>query len=208
MKSASSTLEAPVVRAIRRDFAAAISEDFDVDTPTAEMYGRSTESRTTEEPDESFAQAVARAKLNSSAKQVESKRSQWKSAIHQFILDEVIVPRRPAHLDRPPGTYFHWELKQSDVINARWAEARLNGLDCGDSQVIEWIRLCDGERPDLAINLFRSGLSPNEAQLQLGYGGRIDPRRPSLYRRYRDGSMNRTEVIAAVVEWRRRNAAG
>jgi hypothetical protein len=208
VKSAASTLEAPTVRAIRRDFAA-VSEGSDLEsTVTPEVYGRSAESRATEESDDSFATALSRAKSRSKPKDTKSKAPQWRSAILQFILDEVIVPRRPERLDKPHGAYFRWELKQAEEMNARWAEARLNGLDCDDSEVIEWIRQSDGEQPHLATNLFHGGVSPKEAQLQLGYGGRIDPRRPSLYRRYRDGIMNRSEVIAAIREWHRNNAAG
>lgn len=63
-------------------------------------------------------------------------------------------PSRPAQrLDNPNGTYFRWEVKQAEAMNARWAEARLNGLDCDDSEVIEWIRLSVGERPNLVRGL-------------------------------------------------------
>jgi translation initiation factor IF-2-like protein len=205
VKSAASTLEAPTVRAIRRDFAA-VSDGSDLEsTVTPEMYGRSAESHATEESDDSFAAALARAKSRSNPTDAKRKAPQWRSAILQSILDEVIVPRRPEHLDKP---YFRWEVKQAEEMNARWAEARLNGLDCDDAEGIEWIRLSDGERPNLATELFQSGVSPKEAQLHLGYGGRVDPRRPTLYERFRDGHMNRSEVIAAVREWRGNSVAG
>jgi hypothetical protein len=57
VKSAASTLEAPIVRAIRRDFAA-VSEGSDLDaTVTPEVYDKSAESHATEESDDSFAAA-------------------------------------------------------------------------------------------------------------------------------------------------------
>lgn len=95
----------------------------------------------------------------------------------------MIFPRRPDHLDEPNGGYFRWEIKQAESMNVRWAEARLNGLNYDDSVVIEWIRLSGGERPNLAAELCQAGISPDEARLQLGYGGRIDLRWPTLYQR-------------------------
>ncbi|BBY06433.1 translation initiation factor IF-2 N-terminal domain-containing protein [Mycobacterium noviomagense] len=208
VKSAANTLEAPVVRAIRRDFAA-VGGPSDLETAvTRELYGRSAEPHAADESGDSFAAALARAKSKSVPKKAKSRTPQWRSAILQAILDEVIVPRRPEHLDKPHGTYFSWELKQAEEMNAQWAAARLNGLGCDDSEVIGWIRLSGGERPQLAVDLFQGGVSPEEAQLRLGYGGRIDPRRPTLYQRLRDGHMSRSEIIAAVREWHRNNSAG
>jgi hypothetical protein len=128
--------------------------------------------------------------------------------IVQALLDEVIVPRRADHLDEPTGGYFRWEIKQAETMNVRWAEARLNGLDCDDSIVIEWIRLSSGERPHLPAELCQASVSPDEAGLQLGYAGRIDLRWPTLYQRFRDGNMNRSEVVAAVRQWQHNNATG
>lgn len=105
VKCAASTLEASIVRAIRPDFAA-VSKGPDFDAAvTPEMYGKSAEPNTTEESDDSFAAAVARVKPRSSSNEAKRK-AQWRTLILQFILDETIVPRRPARLDNPNGSDF------------------------------------------------------------------------------------------------------
>jgi hypothetical protein len=206
--SAASALEAPVVRNIRRDFAV-ISEKPDRDASVAaDTYGNSAERRVHEGPDDDFAAAVARAKSRTAPRGPGSRPSHWRPVILQTLLDEVIVPRRPGHLDEPDGGYFRWEVKQAAKLNAEWAEARLNGLEGDDTVVTEWIRLSGGDRPHLAADLSQAGISPDEARLHIGYGGRIDLRWPNLYQRFRDGNMNRSEVVAAVRQCRRNNAAG
>jgi hypothetical protein len=140
VKSAARTLEGPTVRARRQAFAA-VTEESDLDsTVSSEMYGRSAESRETQESDDGFAAALARARSRSIPTEAKFKAPQWRPAILQFILDEVIVPRRSEHLDEPRGGYFRWEIKQAEEMNARLAEARPNGLG-DDSEVMEWIRL-------------------------------------------------------------------
>lgn len=208
VKSAASALKAPVVRDIRRDFAA-ISETPDREATVApEVYGNSAERRAEKDQDEGFAAALARVNSRTAPEEPGSRPSPWRPAILQALLDEVIVPRRPNHLGEPTGGYFRWEIKQAEEMNVRWAEARLNGLDCEDSVAIEWMRLSGGERPHLAADLCQAGISPDEARLQLGYGGQINPRWPTLYQRFRDGNIGRSEVVAAVRQWGRINAAG
>lgn len=87
-------------------------------------------------------------------------------------------------------------------LNARWAEAQLNGLAGNDAVVIEWIRLSDGQRPDIAADLSSGGITPDDAGLHIGHGGRIDPRLPSIYERFRSRRINRSEAIALVRQWR------
>jgi Translation initiation factor IF-2, N-terminal region len=208
VKSAMSVLEAPVVRDLRRDFAA-IRGKPDRDASVApDAYGNSAERRVDKGPDDDFAAAVARAKSRTAPKRPSSRPSHWRPVILQTLLDEVIVPRRPEHLDEPDGGYFRWEIKQAAELNVQWAEARLNGLEGDDAVVTEWIRLSGGDRPHLAADLSQAGISPDEARLHLGYGGRIDLRWPNLYQRFRYGKMNRSEVVASVRQWRRNNAAG
>jgi hypothetical protein len=90
----------------------------------------------------------------------------------------------------------------------QWTKARLNGLADEDPIVIKWIRLSGGHRPRLAAELSSADITPAEANLHLGYGGRIDPRMDTLYARFRDRRITRSEVIAAVRQWRQNNAAG
>jgi len=116
-------LEAPVVRDIRRDFAA-ITENPDRDATVApESYGNSAERRAEEGSDEGFAAALARAKSRTAPKKPGSRPSHWRPVILQALLDEVIVPRRPDHLDESDGGYFRCEVKQAAKLNAQWAEA-------------------------------------------------------------------------------------
>lgn len=90
----------------------------------------------------------------------------------------------------------------------QWTAARLDGLAGEDPTVVEWIRLSGGQRPHLAVELSSAGITPDEAALHLGYSGRIDPRMDTLYLRFRDRRIIRSEVIAAVRQWRGNNATG
>lgn len=129
----------------------------------SEAYGNSAERRAEEGPDDGFAAALARAKFRTAPNDPGSRLSRWRPVILQALLDEVIVPRRPEHLDAPDGGYFRCEVKQAVKLNAQLAEAQLNGLEGEDSIVIEWIRLSGGDRPHLAADL--SQAARNRAQL-------------------------------------------
>jgi hypothetical protein len=210
VKSAMSTIEDPVVRAIRRDFAAA-SPDIDPDESLdASLYGRSAEITEDSDSDETFADALARIKSQPPRHQAAAvKAAQWRPAILQALLDKVIA-RRPEHLGEPRGGHLHfpWELKKAETLHLQWAKARLTSLDDGDdAAVIAWIRLSGGDRPSLAAELSSAGITPEEAGLQLGYGGHTDPRMNTVYERFRDRRITRSEVIVAVRQWRQNNAA-
>ena len=116
--------------------------------------------------------------------------------------------QRPDHVNAPEGGHLAWELKKAARLNARWAEARLNGLGGDDALVVKWIRLSDGQRPEAAADLAGCGVTPEEAGLRIGHGGRIDPRLPSIYERFRGGRINRSEAMALVRQWRQRHQAG
>jgi hypothetical protein len=124
------------------------------------------------------------------------------------LLEEVIVPQRPDRLAAPKGDYFGWELKKAAKLNARWAEARLNGLGGDDAMVIKWIRLSYGQRPDVAADLAGCGIAPEEAGLRIGHGGRIDARLPTIYERFRNRRIERSETIALVRQWRQHQRTG
>lgn len=208
VKSAMSTIEAPVVRAIRRDFAVASADIDPDDVIDASLYGMSAEIAEEDDgPDETFAAALARIKSQLPRYQTAaSKTAQWRPAILQALLDEVIA-HRPEHLAEPSGGHFGWELKKAEKLHLQWAKARLTGLDGDDATVIKWIRLSGGERPSLAAQLSSADITPDEAALHLGYGGRIDTRMATLYERFRDRRITRSEVIAAVRQRRHNNAA-
>ncbi|RAV00127.1 translation initiation factor IF-2 N-terminal domain-containing protein [Mycolicibacter senuensis] len=118
VKSASSTLEPPVVCETRREFAS-VDDMLDPDVTVApEAYGKSAYPRAAEVPDESFGAARRRAKSRSAQRDTKPGVPRWRSTILQFIFDEVIVRRRPEHLHRSQGSYFRWELKQAEEMNA------------------------------------------------------------------------------------------
>jgi hypothetical protein len=78
VKSAMSTVEAPVIRAIRRDFAT-ISDAPDPDASLAsEVYGYSAEPHVGGGPNETFAAALARARSQSVPKGQGAKPAQWR----------------------------------------------------------------------------------------------------------------------------------
>ncbi|GAB7072092.1 translation initiation factor IF-2 N-terminal domain-containing protein [Mycobacterium hodleri] len=208
--SAMSTLEAPVVRAVRRDFAAAIPKADPEETLQPALYGDSADlDAITDMPDETFAEALARIKSEPPRRQMQasSKENRWRPPVLQALLDEVIS-QRPEHLSQPSNGHFGWEMKKAEQWHVQWAKACLNGLADEDPVAIEWIRLSGGQRPHLAVELSRADITPDEAGLRLGYNGRIDPRMDTLYARFRDRRISRSEVIVAVRQWRQNNAAG
>jgi hypothetical protein len=89
VKSAMSTLEVPVIRDIRSEFAA-ISDTSDPDANlAAEMYGNSVESRDVEDLKETFAAALARARAASAAK-MRPNQAQWRPPILQNHIAGVV----------------------------------------------------------------------------------------------------------------------
>jgi hypothetical protein len=209
VESAMSTVEAPVVRAILRDFAASPEVDPE-ESLEPSLYGESANlDADTSEPNETFSEALARVKAEPPRhqKSATSKNNRWRSPVLQALLDEIIT-QRPGHLGQPSGEYFGWELKKAEQWHVQWTRARLNGLADEDPVVVQWIRLSDGQRPRLAAELSRADITPEEANLRLGFGWRIDPRMDTLYNRFRDRRITRSEVIAAVPHWRWNNATG
>ena len=206
VKSAASQLEAPVVRAIRQEFGVIGKVQVADAVVTPEMYGRSAETLT-DDSDTGFAEELSKAMARSNA-QGHHNISTWRPPILQALLDEVIVPQRPDHLDVPDGEYLGWERKKAAKLNERWAEAQLSGLSGDDVVVIKWIRLSGGRRPDIAAALSASDITPEEATLSIGHGARIDPRLPSIYERFRNRSIDRNEDVALVRQWRRRQRTG
>jgi hypothetical protein len=204
VRSAMSTIEAPVVRAIRREFAAVRPEADPEELLQADLYGDSAAS----EPTETFAEALARIKseppYHGSATGYPMP---WRPPVLQALLDEVIL-QRPERVGQPSGGHFHWEFKKAQKQHLNWTKARFNGLGGDDFTVIKWIRLSGGERPQLAAELSNAGIAPDEAGLQLGYGGRTDPRMDTLFVRFRDRRISRSELITAVRQWRANNSAG
>jgi hypothetical protein len=200
VRSAASTLEAPVVRAIRRELAPAVAKP-DLDNVYAsELYGRSVDAVAKNDPDESFDEALARVKSSSKVSKPGSGQSKWRPPILEALLEEVTAQHGSSPSSR--------DLKEARYLHRQWAEACLHGLDDNDFTMIKWIRLSGGRRPRLAAELSKAGITPDEAGLQLGYGGRVDTRWPSIFEHCRDRRISRSEAMAAVRQWRENYAAG
>jgi len=99
-------------------------------------------------------------------------------------------------------------MGKAKALQKEWARQQLLGLDGDDDTIIEWIRVTeDGQRPYLATNLAQSGITAREAALRLSYG-RLDPQRDSIFRRYSDNRISKTEAVAEVHRWRRNQQTG
>ena len=205
VKSAASQLEAPVVRALLREFGTVSTGPNPDATLSPGMYGHSAE-LAIGEVDTNFEDELAKARARSKVKG-QNKVARWYPPILQALLDDVVVPQRPEHLAAPASGYFVRELKKAAGLSKRWAEAQLNGLGDDESLVIKWIRLSDGQRPDIAVELAGCGISPGEAGLCIGHGGRIDPRLGTIYERFRERKVGRSEATAIVRQWRAKQQA-
>ncbi len=109
VKSAASTLEAPVVRAIRRDFAptpATLEAD---DAYAPESYGRSVGATAVDEPDESFEEALRRAKSRSEPTPSGPRQSKWTPPVLAALLEEVVARHgsHPTSRDRKEAQRLH-----------------------------------------------------------------------------------------------------
>ena len=72
----------------------------------------------------------------------------------RVLLKEVIVPRRDDD-SAPAGDseYFGREIHEARQLHKEWARAQLNGLPDDERAITEWIKLTQGQRPDLAAEL-------------------------------------------------------
>lgn len=200
VKSAASTVEAPIVREIRRDFAPAPAPPHEEDVYAPESFGRSSGATAVDEPDESFEEALRRVKSRSQRSSSGPHQSKWMPPVLAALLEEVV--------DRHGSSPTSRDRKEAQRLHRDWAAACLHGLDDDEATMIGWIRVSCGRRPMLAAELSRAGIAPAEAALRLGYGGREDVRWPSVYDRFRDRKINRSEAIAAIRQWRERHKAG
>jgi hypothetical protein len=200
VKSAASTLEAPVVRDIRRDFAPTPVLPHEEDAYPLESYGRSASATAVDEPGESFEEALRRVKLRSQSSPSTPRQPKWTPPVLAALLEEVVAERGSSPSSR--------ERKEAQRLHRDWAAACLCGLDDDEAVMIAWIRLSGGRRPMLAAELSRAGIAPREAALRLCYGGREDVRWPSVYERFRDRKITRSEAIVAIRQWRERHKAG
>jgi hypothetical protein len=164
------------------------------------MYGQSADVTSEGGPDESFEDAVRRVKSQRSNLQSVPGHTKWTPPVLQALLEEVVA----RHGGRPTS----WDRKEANRLHREWSAACLQGLDDDEAILIKWIKLSGGHRPMLAAELSKAGITSDEAALQLGYNGQIDRRWPSIFGRYRDRKINRSEAIAAVRRWREAHVTG
>lgn len=200
VKSASSTLEAPIVRAIRRDFAPASARvEGDMSLPP-ELYGHSADLSSGDDVQETFQEAVNRVKAEGKRLQSISGDSKWVSPVLRALTEEAAK--------RNGGMQTSRARREAHRLHREWAAACLQGLEDDESTLIKWIKLSGGRGPLLATELSQVGITAEEASLHLGYNGRIEPRWPNIFDRYRDRKINRSEALAAVRWWRATQEAG
>jgi Translation initiation factor IF-2, N-terminal region len=109
VKSAASTLEAPIVRAIRSEFAPAVAKPELDNAGASELYGCSVDSAAKDDPDESFEEALARIKSRGKASKPGSGQSKWRPPVLEALLEEVTAQHgsNPSPRDLKEARYLH-----------------------------------------------------------------------------------------------------
>lgn len=203
VKSASSTLEAPLVRRLRQELRRGPMDSID-----PRDYGHSADiSRPTTSGGETFGAAVRRAQRLSKSGSKGQRRMEYRPgepmpAILRVILEHFIVAQRPAHAYRSDGGYTQVEIDRARSLAMQWAQAWLTGGTDNQSDVVEWIRVASGERPDIAAQLSSAGLTPADAELRLGFG-RIDESRDTIIACVIKGTLGIKDAICQVQQFRR-----
>jgi len=187
VKSASSTVEAPLARRVREHFAARPPRPI-----AARDYGVSAgPSRLVAHDDNGFGAAVERARRQSRRTAPGGhKPGEIEAAIFRHAID----PRRTRR-----GGYTHEERDRADRLMRRWLETWVDDM-------AEWIRVSGGEHPNVAVQLCAAGLTSADADLRLGFG-RIDPTRDTIIQRVIKGTLGIKDAARQVSEFHRSQAA-
>lgn len=186
VRSASSTVEAPLARRVREHFAARPPRPI-----TARDYGVSADlSRPNARDDGGFGAALERARQQSRRS---SSGSHTPGEIELAICRHVIDPRRTRR-----GGYTPEERDRLARLMRRWLETWLDDM-------AEWIRVSGGEHPEVAVKLCTAGLTPADADLRIGFG-RIDRTRDTIIQRVIKGTLGIKDAVRQVTEFRRSQA--
>ncbi|BBX25023.1 hypothetical protein GCM10009632_19130 [Mycolicibacterium alvei] len=187
VKSASSTVEAPLARRVREHYAARPPRPI-----TARDYGASAGSnRSALRDDNDFAAAVERARRRSRrTAPSDHKPGEIEAALYRCVID----PTRTRH-----GGYTPEDRDRVERLLRRWLETWLDDM-------AEWIRVSGGQHPDVAVKLCAAGLTPADANLRLGFG-RIDATRDTIIRRVIRGALGVRDAVSQVKEYRRSQSA-
>lgn len=187
VKSASSTVEAPLARRVREHYAARPPRPI-----TARDYGASAgPSRPSASEDDGFGAALEKARRQSRRTSPAShKPGEIETALFRCVIDPVRTRR---------GNYTFEERDRVERLLQRWLETWLDDL-------AEWIRVSGGQHPDIAVKLCAAGLTPADANLRIGFG-RVDPTRDTIIQRVIRGTLGIKDAVSQVKEYRRSQSA-
>lgn len=187
VKSASSTVEAPLARRVREHYAARPPRPI-----TARDYGASAgASRPVVADDNDFWAELEKAHRQSRRTSPGShKPGEIETALFRCVIDPVRTRR---------GNYTPEEHDRVERLLRRWLETWLDDM-------AEWISVSGGQHPDIAVQLCAAGLTPADADLRLGFG-RIDPSRDTIIRRVIRGTLGIKDAVSQVEEYRRSQSA-
>ncbi|GJO17873.1 hypothetical protein NJB1507_08410 [Mycobacterium marinum] len=187
VKSASSTIEAPLALRVREHYAARPPRPI-----TARYYGVSASpSRSAVSDDNGFGAALERARRQSRRTSPGShKAGEIETALYRCAIDPMRTRR---------GGYTPEEQDRVERLLQRWLETWLDDM-------AEWIRVSGGQHPDVAVKLCAAGLAPADADLRIGFG-RIDPTRDTIIRRVIQGTLGIKDAVSQVKEYHRSQSA-
>lgn len=187
VKSASSTVEAPLARRVREHYAARPPRLI-----AARDYGVSAGlSRPVVRDDNGFGAAVESARRQNRRTSPSShKPGEIETALFRCVIDPTRTRR---------GGYTPEERDRVERLLRRWLETWLDDM-------AEWIRASGGQYPDIAVKLCAAGLTPADADLRLGFG-RIDPTRDTIIHRVIRGTLGIKDAASQVTEYRRSQSA-
>jgi hypothetical protein len=182
VKSASSTLEAPLARRLRADLGGRTN------SVSAQDYGRSADiGQPTIDDDGGFGAAYEKTRRQSRSTHSSSQKpGPIESAIYRYAID----PRRSRR-----GGYTPEERDRAQRLTKQWATTWL-------SEIVDWIRVSGGEHSDVAVKLSKAGLTPADAELRLGFG-RIDASRDTIMERVSKGTLGIKDAVRQVQDFRR-----
>jgi Translation initiation factor IF-2, N-terminal region len=182
IKSASSTLPAPLARRLRADLGGRTNSISPRD------YGVSADiSQRTVVDDGGFGAAYEKARRQSRSPSFGThKPGAIESAIYRYAID----PHRTKR-----GGYTPEERDRAQGLTKHWATTWL-------PEIVDWIRVSGGEHRDVAMKLSKEGLTPADAELRLGFG-RIDTSRDTIVERVSKGTLGIKDAVRQVRDFRR-----
>jgi hypothetical protein len=186
VKSPSSTIEAPIVKVLKAEFAG---------QPKAHEPAIPAPPR--------FATLPLAGIPRSGRPRREWYRGPQPAELTTMILDRIVIRRRSPFSSRPsgPSRYFADEVKDAQVLAAEWSAALFEGLSTED--IVDWMQLAD---PPIS---FRQALVLHSAQITPDdlVSGEMNRGRPSLGFRLGCGNITVEQIVVEVNRRRGRQDA-